>query len=388
MDNKIRDTLLILDYSVFTIILILTSVLNDNRIATYILFCIFFTTYTIRRFFFSENGENLNKGFYFILADILITTLISCNNKSLYSLIIFIFLLDEAIINYNKEKRYLLIVATYIGFLISATISFYTNLKAFIIILLLSIPIFAIAILFYYLISELINKNIEIENNLRALTLRRIEQENLYKELEMLTIEKERNRIAGEIHDTVGHNLTACITQLEVAKRWFEKDFEKGMNALRIAENQVRNGLFEIRRAVRIMEKEEENINFYASIVGCIEECKKSFNINIRFFIKEEIYLDNDTSNFIIRTLKECITNGVKHGNATAFIFKLNVLNNNLLFEIEDNGQGAKLVKEGFGISNIKKKVEILKGSLNIDTKKGEGFTLKFKVPLGGAVDD
>lgn len=71
------------------------------------------------------------------------------------------------------------------------------------------------------------------------------------KQVEDLTVIQERNRIAREIHDTVGHNMTALLVQIQLAKELLKIDVPKGEEVLDVCEKLTRNSLEEIRLSVR-----------------------------------------------------------------------------------------------------------------------------------------
>jgi signal transduction histidine kinase len=203
-----------------------------------------------------------------------------------------------------------------------------------------------------------------------------------YDTKEQLLIERERNKIAGEIHDTVGHTLTTVIVELEAAKRLMKKNTELSLEKLDLAQEQVRKGLNDIRKSVRTLRDGQEVLEFSPSIVSIIEETEKHSGVSIEYTLEDLNNIDKDIQRVLLRALQEGLTNGIRHGECSEFKLSISEVNNYIFFSLSDNGCGAETSEFGFGLSNMKHRVEQLNGKLTVDLKKNSGCSIYIEIPL------
>jgi signal transduction histidine kinase len=204
-----------------------------------------------------------------------------------------------------------------------------------------------------------------------------------YDTKEQLLIERERNKIAGEIHDTVGHTLTTVIIELEASKRLMKKDMDRALEKLELAQEQVRKGLNDIRKSVRTLKDGGEALEFVPSVVSLIKDTEKHSGITIDYTIDMLNELNKDIQRVLLRALQEGLTNGMRHGQSSQFKLCITEKDNNIIFTLSDNGCGAEVVDYGFGLSNMKHRVEQLNGNLTVSLQKNTGCKINIEIPLG-----
>lgn len=229
--------------------------------------------------------------------------------------------------------------------------------------------------------KELLEKTDELERAYCKL-------QELYEDQEEIILLKERNRISGEIHDTVGHRLTTAIVQLEASKRLMDKDTEKSMEKLGIAQNQVREGLQDIRRAVKAMKEGESILSFQDRVKAFIDEVAKNNDIVIEREIDSLPTLDSKLENVLFRGIQEGITNGLRHGKSSWFSLKIYVKDKEVNMVIKDRGVGCKNFKFGFGLNNMERKIKELNGTLKLSLQDGQGTSLWIRIPLEESNND
>lgn len=227
---------------------------------------------------------------------------------------------------------------------------------------------------------QLISKQLELKTNELQKAYEKLQEG--YDAKEEVIILKERNRIAGEIHDTVGHTLTTVLIQMEASKRLMKKDVELALDKLNLAQDQVRKGLNEIRKSVRALKEGEDLLDFINLLHAFISETQKNSGVIIEYNFSEIPDLDNKIKNTLYRALQEAITNGIRHGNSTKFQLQILYENNKIEFTIKDNGKGSEDIELGFGLSNMKYKVEGLGGTFSVDSKANQGVTLHIEIPV------
>ena len=172
-----------------------------------------------------------------------------------------------------------------------------------------------------------------------------------------MTETKERNRLAREIHDTLGHSLTGIITV-------------------------ARNGITDVRHSVNALRPDAlENLDFEQALVKLVEESGKSTGVRIDFSFPETLKnLDQDEEDVIYRIVQESITNAIRHGRASHIMISITHSSNDIHIHIADNGKGCNDVHSGFGLHHMKERVEMLKGTISWNGENG--FVIDATVPI------
>ena len=197
-----------------------------------------------------------------------------------------------------------------------------------------------------------------------------------------VTALEERQRIAKEIHDTAGHSITTVIMQTEAAKLIVEKDAAQAKQKIVAANLQAKHALEELRESVHLLSGSLGKITLKTALLEIIAESTDGTDVKIRHDV-DDIVLCDAKYRLICNALREGISNGLRHGGATAFYFELKESESRIEFLLSDNGKGMEIekLKEGFGLSGMIKAVEALGGSANIYTEPDEGFEIRFSLP-------
>ena len=225
-------------------------------------------------------------------------------------------------------------------------------------------------------------KNRQIEQNMADLEESRNELLRAYDKLEEATLLEERNRIAKEIHDTAGHSLTTVIMQTEAARLAVDKDKEEARRCIAAANIQAKNCLEELRLSVHLLSGKRENVTFKEYLENILEETSAGTYLTVRSKI-DDMELSGEAERFIANTLREGLSNGIRHGGGTAFLFELEDKGNYIEFLLSDNGKGVdwKTFKEGFGLSGMRVKAESMGGMVHYSSEEGEGFEIRLSLP-------
>jgi signal transduction histidine kinase len=250
----------------------------------------------------------------------------------------------------------------------------------------------------YILLQNKINENTAINSLNKQLKETASELKMAYIQLEdyTQTMEenakmKERNRLAREIHDILGHSLTSIIIGLEacVSIIGFEPDIAKKQLG-KILELS-RKGLDDVRRSVRELKvdiiSKSEIIPAIIAMVNDINECTP---VKIELKISGTILkLKEDEEQTVYRIIQESITNAIRHGKASHIDLHIDFYQHIMSIMIKDNGIGSIHIDEGFGLTHIKERVAMLNGTLKYETHPKEGFTMKVEIPVrwGDAYD-
>lgn len=193
---------------------------------------------------------------------------------------------------------------------------------------------------------------------------------------------RERNRLAREIHDTLGHTLTgitagldACLAMIDVAPDQTKKQLE-------MLSQVSRDGIKEIRRSVNELRPDAlDRLSLEVAIRKMVMDMSKVSDVEIYFETEEKhLKFDEDEENAIYRVIQESITNAVRHGQAKKIWITLKKIDGEILLVIKDNGIGCEKVKSGFGTKHIKERIEMLKGTVSFDGR--DGFTVTARIPI------
>jgi signal transduction histidine kinase len=195
------------------------------------------------------------------------------------------------------------------------------------------------------------------------------------------SVYEERNRIAQEIHDVVGHTLTSTVLQIEAGKRLLHKDKEGAVTRLEGAQELVRHGLNEIRRSVHML-KEGQAFNLGHQLRQLIQDTEHHTGVVIKASMGDLPDLTMPYKKLIYHALQEGLTNGIRHGGASYFRFLLAQEGKLLVFQLQDNGRGAAELVTGFGLNVMRERAEQLDGILTIETQGYGGCLLRIEIPL------
>ncbi|NLK64213.1 MAG: sensor histidine kinase [Tissierellia bacterium] len=196
-------------------------------------------------------------------------------------------------------------------------------------------------------------------------------------ELKRLSAIEERNRIARDIHDTLGHNMTALIMQLQMAEHYTKSDLEKSTEMLNSSLNTAKESLTKIREVVETLRGKETSPEM--AIKTLVEEFSEKTGAEIELKIEGEMSNNYGVNSAIYHIVQEGMTNAIRHGNASKIWINLTYSNENTKFSIKDNGAGAVAFIEGFGLKGIRERVESFGG--NVEYKSQDGFVIDGIIP-------
>lgn len=201
-------------------------------------------------------------------------------------------------------------------------------------------------------------------------------------QVEELATLKERNRLAREIHDSLGHYLTIVIVQIEAAIAVFEKDREHSLDVLRKAQGLAQKGLGEVRHSVAALRASPvEMRSLIDSMNTLIEECRVSGLPTDFQLIGTPRDLSPSAELALYRAAQEALTNVRKHSQARAAAVTLGYSADGIWLKVHDDGIGAAELTRGFGLIGMQERMENLGGEMRISTAANEGFTLEVGLP-------
>jgi signal transduction histidine kinase len=186
----------------------------------------------------------------------------------------------------------------------------------------------------------------------------------------------ERVRIARELHDLVGHHLTALTLNLEVATHLVEG---KALEHVQQARSLAKLLLADVREAVSEL-REDDKVDVAAALSTLMAGTPEP---KIHLDLPSELALtDPPRALVLLRCAQEMLTNCVRHAQADNLWLSLMQDEQGVALTARDDGQGADHVEAGNGLRGMRERLRQLGGALEIDTKPGAGFMLRAWLPL------
>ncbi len=246
---------------------------------------------------------------------------------------------------------------------------------------------FIVAITAHFLVLQIAlafyRQYLKLDTALRDLDASKKELEKAYEVVAEVSALEERQRIAKEIHDTAGHSLTTVIMQTESAKRIIDTNPQEAKSKIISANLQAKHALEELRDGVHLLSGTRERQTLADALLDIVHESTDGTGITVRSSIAE-VEVSPSKHRFLCNTLKEGISNGLRHGGATAFWFELKVEDGKMQFLLSDNGKGGKEGwTAGFGLTTMRERATALGGEVSFFSD-GEGFEIRLSLPVDG----
>ena len=245
--------------------------------------------------------------------------------------------------------------------------------------------IFVLHFLIMNFLLLIYRKNEEIAKRVKELDESNKKLAEAMEKLKEVTALEERQRIAKDIHDTAGHSITTVIMQTEAAKLASEREPEGANRSVVAANLQAKHALEELRESVHLLSGSRTQMTLKDMLLDIIYESTDGTGIAVRCDI-DDVRLCDAKCRFLCNTLKEGISNGLRHGKATAFYFELKKGEKDVSFLLSDNGTGMDIsaLREGFGLKGMHSRAASLGGMVWFETEIDEGFEIHLRLPLDG----
>ena len=289
------------------------------------------------------------------------------SNYNLMSLFIKLPSLDTYIRFYPESVRFLLLFGK--NFLYS-----------------LNIVVFMISLLFYILSA--ITERHRIEEELRMAFQANRELNSYLALSEKIAEDRERKRIAREIHDTLGHALTGISAGIDAVKVLVDIDTNRAKEQLNNVSVVVRDGIRDVRGSLNKMRPGAlENNTLKEALIKIIREYEAISNLVIHLLYKwDNIDLDIAKEDIVFRVIQESITNSVRHGHAKTIWIELLEEEEAYVMTIQDDGVGFDELHYGYGLKQMQERLMIIGGSVRFENR--DGFYTHIKIPkIGGRHD-
>ncbi len=205
------------------------------------------------------------------------------------------------------------------------------------------------------------------------------------QQVEALTLETERQRMARELHDTLAQGLAGLVLQIEGLEVHLEQgDTKKVAEIAAHAKTRARNTLAEARQVIGDL-RENSDMHPTEAILNTVERFQKVTGIPCSLSLPKNLNLPRHLEDHVVRGISEGLANVMQHARATEVKVSLAEKNNHLHISIRDNGIGfdAGQIPAGhYGLVGLRERARLVGGKLSIDTQSGQGTILDLLMPL------
>jgi signal transduction histidine kinase len=249
------------------------------------------------------------------------------------------------------------------------------------------IPTFAFVVGMCAMALEAVRREERAENLFAELETAHSDLKRYAEQASELATSEERNRVAREIHDSLGHYLTVVNVQLEAAGKLFDRDPEKAREAVAQAKTSASEVLSEVRRSVQALKPSAmERRKGPRALAALVREFGGT-GITVSFEVEgQERNLSPEAELLLYRALEEGLTNALKYSGGSCVQAKLAFEPSRVRLTIADNGRGSSgnvrgLGGTGFGIPGLEERASALGGRVSTADADGGGFVLKVELP-------
>ena len=198
------------------------------------------------------------------------------------------------------------------------------------------------------------------------------------RNIEELAIVRERNRIAREIHDGIGHCLTAAHMQLEAARMTLVTDHALALRSISKVQALIHEGLSEVRYSVASLREGASESRTLSELLSTLVADDELVRLETS---GTERPLSAAVAFTLYRAAQEALTNVRRHAAASEVVVSLTFCEERVRLVVKDDGRGAEGPEEGFGLLGLRERARLLGGAIGVRTARGQGFELAIEVP-------
>lgn len=210
----------------------------------------------------------------------------------------------------------------------------------------------------------------------------------------ILMQEMEKQRISRDLHDTTVQNLTHMVHKSELCMKYIDKDPTRAKLELESIHKGIKDIINDMRTTIfNLRPMSFDDLGFVGAIEHMMDVFQESTDMKLEYHIEGDYHQINDILLIsVIRIIQEASNNAIKYSKASNLQIDCKIHNHNILIMVKDNGIGIQskgsenLVdldgKNGFGISIMKERTKILKGSFDLLSEEKKGTTIYVSVPI------
>jgi len=189
----------------------------------------------------------------------------------------------------------------------------------------------------------------------------------------------ERTRISRELHDLLGHHLTALSLNLEIASHLASGQAQEHVIQ---AQTLAKLLLSDVREAVSQL-RDDDAIDMRATLLPLAEHVP-SLQVDMQLPV-QFVVDDPERAHVLLRCTQEIITNAVRHSGASLLRLRYSQDADAVRLDARDDGRGAEVTRAGNGLTGMRERLAAYGGSLQVETAPDRGFVLRLELPLADA---
>lgn len=370
--NKWFCILKILILSILFILAAYFENAQQQRLFTLISVFLLLIANNILKYFINENRR-----FYFVLfaVDLALIYILETNSRLLINYFLhsfYIIILFEAAVTLEIKRGIIIGIADILVSMVKFIYLTYfrfnlSSISQMVFFFTISILILIVAIFAQYNSQEKEKKDMLYRELLDA----HKKLKEYIDEVQRLSAVEERNRIARDIHDNLGHSMTALIMQLQMAEHYLMTDSPKSQELIADSVKAAKDNLSGIREVVETLRGTGQYASTADALQGLAKKFSESTGTAIDLKIEGTMPDDQKKFNAIYHILQEAMTNAVRHGKASEILAEINYFDDVVQFIIRDNGIGADNITEGYGMRGIRERVKELNGDVEFKSENG-----------------
>jgi signal transduction histidine kinase len=205
-----------------------------------------------------------------------------------------------------------------------------------------------------------------------------------------LVATEERNRLARDIHDSLGHSLTAVNIQLEKALAYWRRSPDESLQAIKDAKQAASEALQDVRHSVGALRETNDRFSLRAALEVLIERTRAQ-GLSCDLIVSgDEGDYNRSTLVALYRAAQEGLTNVQRHAGASRVVLELSFEEQAAWLRLQDDGRGfdttqfdgqSGSVAAGFGLQGIRERLELVRGQVEIRSDPGRGTELTMVAP-------
>ena len=235
-----------------------------------------------------------------------------------------------------------------------------------------------------FFVLQLTNKIIT-ERQIRQKLANANEQLKEYSQkIEELATVQERNRIARDIHDSLGHALTSLNIQMQTAVKLWDKEPKQARSFLTQAQFLGKTAMQEVRKSISTLREDgREEQPLEARIENLVDDYRKGTGLLICTDVSRCSSVSKPVVKTIYRIVQESLTNIFKYAQATEVKIQLKTTPEELNLTVVDNGKGfdPQQKRSGFGLRGMEERVTTVNGQFRLTTSPGNGCRIEVNIP-------
>ena len=229
-------------------------------------------------------------------------------------------------------------------------------------------------------------RTIQLENLNQELTVINEQLKQHAATIEELAVVKERNRLASEVHDTLGHTMTSIKALLDLSLiKLNNGSLDDVRNVIKDAHEFTKEGMGELRRSILGLSSSGLESNSIIDAIKSLIIKFESLGVHIDFSVDEPEQYRKKNISFsatVYRLCQEALTNSIRHGKAKNISIIIQTNNEIVRISIIDDGCGCKDLNKGFGLSGMEQRVKNLNGKILFGSDGVRGFNMFVEIPV------